>query len=232
MIVAHQATDKAVTAIPGNGTGANPPGHCVISESGAGTAVGGRVYPLARGVAPLLVAAVAVAALGERLSLLQLAGLAAICGGLGALAFVGRPESADRPAIVAALLTGVTVAVYTVIDGLGARATGDPLGYAAWMFTGLGLASLAWGLSVRGRAAVGRQWRTGIVAGLASAVGYATVIWAQSVAPLAMVAALRETGVVAGAVIGVVVFRERMAAPRVVAAGVVVVGVILLNVTG
>jgi drug/metabolite transporter (DMT)-like permease len=190
-----------------------------------------QVYPLARGLAPLLVAAVAVTALGERLSPLQLLGLAAICGGLGALAFAGRSRRADRPAVVAALLTGVTIAVYTVIDGLGARSTGDPFGYTAWLFTGLGLACAAWGLTVRGPRAVVRSWRPGLAAGVASAAGYATVIWAQSVAPLAMVAALRETGVVAGAVIGVVAFHERMAAARVLAAGVVVLGVVLLNVT-
>ncbi|MEU6753451.1 EamA family transporter, partial [Spirillospora sp. NPDC046719] len=55
-----------------------------------------QVYPLARGSAPLLVAAVAAAVLGERLTWAQDAGVAAVCGGLGVLAFAGRRDGAGK----------------------------------------------------------------------------------------------------------------------------------------
>ena len=191
-----------------------------------------QVYPLARGVGPLVVAIVAVFAFAERLSLPQTVGLLAISGGLVVLAFAGRRGPVAWPPIVAALATGATIAAYTLIDGAGARTGGDPIGYAALMFTGLGPASLLWAWAVRRRAlypAMAKQLCSGVGGGVTSVLAYGIVIWAQTIAPIALVAALRETGVIAGAVIGVVAFRERMPAARIAAATVVVLGIVLLN---
>jgi drug/metabolite transporter (DMT)-like permease len=119
-----------------------------------------------------------------------------------------------------------------LIDGAGARAGGDPIGYAALLFTGLGPASLLWAWTARRRElypAMAKQWRVGVGGGATSVLAYGIVIWAQTIAPIALVAALRETGVIAGAVIGVVAFRERMPAARIAAATVVVLGIVLLN---
>ena len=74
------------------------------------------------------------------------------------------------------------------------------------------------------------QWRAGLVGGVLGVAGYAVVLWAQTIGALAVVAALRETGVVAGAIIGALVFRERMGGPRIAAAVAVALGVALINV--
>jgi drug/metabolite transporter (DMT)-like permease len=79
-------------------------------------------------------------------------------------------------------------------------------------------------------AGVAAQWRIGLPGGLISVLGYGIVVWAQTRGALAAVAALRETGVITGAVIGAVFFREKMGLPRFAAAGVVVVGVALINI--
>jgi drug/metabolite transporter (DMT)-like permease len=132
---------------------------------------------------------------------------------------------------VTALATGVSIAAYTVLDGIGVRRSGDALGYAVWLFVGLGPVAVGWAVLLRGRrlpAAVARNWRTGLAAGVISTLSYGAVVLAQAEAPLAAVAALRETGVVVSVLIGVVVFRERVTSGRVVAVIAVVTGVILL----
>lgn len=192
-----------------------------------------QVYPLARGTGPLIVAFAAAVFLGERLSVAQLAGVAAVCGGLGALAFAGGASRTQGRAIGAALLTGVSIASYTVVDGIGVRHAGTAVGYSGWMFFGMGPLVVLWVLAVRGRAlwpAMAAQWRFGVPGGVISVIGYGIVVWAQTRGALAPVAALRETGVITGAIIGAVFFRERMGTQRLVAAFIVVTGVALINI--
>jgi drug/metabolite transporter (DMT)-like permease len=192
-----------------------------------------QVYPLARGTGPLIVAFVAATTLGEHLSVPQLAGVAAICGGLGTLAFAGGVSRRQAGAIGAALLTGVSIAGYTLVDGVGVRHAGTATGYSGWLFFGMGPLVVLWVYLVRGEtlwAGVAAQWRIGLPGGLISVLGYGIVVWAQTRGALAAVAALRETGVITGAVIGAVFFREKMGLPRFAAAGVVVVGVALINI--
>jgi drug/metabolite transporter (DMT)-like permease len=191
-----------------------------------------QVYPLARGTGPLIVAFVAATALGEHLSMTQVAGVAAICGGLGALAFAGGVAPGQGRAIGAAVLTGVSIAGYTLVDGVGVRHAGTAVGYSGWLFFGMGPVVVAWVAAARGRSvwpAARAQWRSGLPGGLISVLGYGIVVWAQTRGALAAVAALRETGVITGAVIGAVFFHERMGLPRLVAAGAVVAGVALIN---
>ncbi|MBO2449595.1 EamA family transporter [Actinomadura barringtoniae] len=195
-----------------------------------------QVYPLARGSAPLIVALVAALALGEHLSWAQFTGVAAVCGGLVALAFAGgglRAASDDR-AVVAALLTGLSIATYTLMDGIGVRESGGAAGYSAWLFALEGPLTIAWIWLLVGRRSpftgiARREWALGLTGGVISMAGYGIVLWAQTRGALASVAALRETGVISGAIIGAVVFSERMGARRIVAACVVAAGVVLIT---
>jgi drug/metabolite transporter (DMT)-like permease len=190
-----------------------------------------QVYPLSRGTAPLIVALVAATLLGDRLSLGQLFGVAAVCGGLGVLAFAGG-GSRSAPAVWAALLTGVTIAAYTVLDGVGVRLSGSPAGYSGWLFLGMGPLVIAWAWASRRRALLAsmrRQAWVGLAGGVISVISYAVVLWAQTLGALAVVAALRETGVVTGALIGAFAFRERLGTARIAAAAVVAFGVALIN---
>jgi drug/metabolite transporter (DMT)-like permease len=192
-----------------------------------------HVYPLARGTGPLIVAFVAATALGEHLTGAQFAGVAAVCGGLGALAFIGGVSRRQAGAIGAALLTGVSIAGYTLVDGVGVRHAGTAVGYSGWLFFSMGPLVVLWVYLARGANAwpgVVAQWRLGIPGGLISVIGYGIVVWAQTRGALAAVAALRETGVITGAIIGAVFFREKMGLPRFAAAGVVVIGVALINI--
>jgi drug/metabolite transporter (DMT)-like permease len=190
-----------------------------------------QVYPLARGSAPLVVAGFAATFLGEHLSVTQLCGVAAVCGGLSALSLAGKGLP-SRPAVTAALLTGVSIAAYTIVDGLGVRRAESSAGYTAWMFLGEGVLMALAVLVLRGRpvlASMRARWYISAAGGAISMVSYGIVLWAQTRTSLAEVAALRETGVIWGAIFGAVFFAERMGPRRIMAAGVVAVGVVLLN---
>jgi drug/metabolite transporter (DMT)-like permease len=192
-----------------------------------------QVYPLARGLSPLLVAGAAGLVAGERLSGGQLAGVAVVCVGLASLALVAdRPAAQDRFAVAFAAATGVMIAAYTVTDGLGVRRAGNALAYAAWLFLfqGAGLALSVLALRRRPlRPALPAVALPAAVAGVLALVGYALVLWAQTRGALAVVAALRETSVIVAAALGAVLLRERFGRVRVVAAVLVAVGIALID---
>ncbi|MEU1310331.1 DMT family transporter [Streptomyces cinnamoneus] len=194
----------------------------------------GQMYPIARGTAPLAVTVLAAVFAGEFAGGWQLAGVAVASAGLVGLALWGIRGSGARPqwaAIGAALATGLAIASYTVVDGLGVRASGTPLGYIAWLMILEGLAIPAWALTVRrGRfLAELRPFAVrGLLGGLLSVFAYGLVLWAQTRAALAPIAALRESSILVGAAIGAVMMKERFGAPRIAAAALMVAGIGLM----
>jgi drug/metabolite transporter (DMT)-like permease len=191
-----------------------------------------QVYPIARGTSPLVVALGAYVLAGERLSPVALAGVAVLAAGLASLALSsGRLTRSELPAVTAAVITGLVIAGYTVVDGLGVRRAGDPYAYAGLLFLLMGPVMPAVALWRRPRL----EWLTGpaagqgLLAGALSLVAYGTVLWAQTRAPLAEVAAIRETSVVFAALIGMRLFAERFGARRVAAAALVAAGILLIS---
>jgi len=191
-----------------------------------------QVYPLARGISPWLVAVVATVVLGEALAWPHAAGVVVISLGLVTLVFAGgAPGARQLPAVGAALATGVFIAAYTVVDGVGVRRSGSALGYATWLFLLQGPVLPLVALAVRRRALRAQTrglWAVGLGAGALSVAAYALVLWAQSVGALASVAALRESSIVWGAVIASVFFKEPFGRVRIAASAVVAVGVVLV----
>jgi drug/metabolite transporter (DMT)-like permease len=190
-----------------------------------------QVYPLARGTGPLIVTLFSLLVLGRPLPPLQLAGILAVCAGLIALVLVGgRPGREELPAVLAALGTGVTIAGYTIIDGIGVG-QGPLLAYCGWMFLLQGPAAPVIALvRRRGRlvAAARRSAVPGLAGGAISLAAYSIVLWAQTSGALAPIAALRESSIVFGTLIGALFLGERLGRRRAVAGAVVVCGVIAL----
>ncbi|MFJ6750809.1 EamA family transporter [Streptomyces sp. NPDC091266] len=191
----------------------------------------GQMYPIARGTAPLVVTVLAAVFVHEIPGAWALAGVALASAGLVGVALWGIRGSGTRPhwpAIIAALATGLAIASYTTVDGLGVRASGTPLGYIAWLMIFEGLAIPAYALATR-RRALATQLRPialrGLLGGVLSVFAYGLVLWAQTRAPLAPIAALRESSIIVGAAIGALFFKERFGAPRIAAAGLMVVGI-------
>lgn len=192
----------------------------------------GQVYPLARGVSPLTVTVLAALVAAERPSLAQAGGVAVISAGLALLVLAGRRRGISRPAVLAAVGTGLTIAAYTTVDGLGVRLSGSPAGYIGWLMLLESLCVPAWAFARRRRDLRAQPRRTlaaGVSAGALSVLAYGLVLWAQTRGALAPIAALRETSVIFGAVIGTVVFREPFGRARIAATIGVAGGILLLN---
>lgn len=198
-----------------------------------------QVYPLARGAAPPVVALLGWLVAGEAPGAGGLAALALITAGILLGARGRRAPGQDAAALPLALLCGLAIGAYTVLDGQGIRASQGTAPYIVWFFF---LDGLPFGLAVLGlrrarpaaRAAAAGPGvlLPGVGGGLLSFAAYALVIWAMREAPMAYVSALRETSVVLAAVIGTRLLGEPFGRERVAAACVVAGGVGLLKLAG
>lgn len=195
----------------------------------------GQVYPIARGSAPLMTATVTAIFVGELLSPLGWGGIVALVAGVFLLSARGGRDLAqiDRRAVGFALFTAVTICAYSVVDGIGGRLAGNPNAYSLWLFAGIAVVMLPYALFRDGRDAIPAMrhyWRRGLLGGALQLLSYGIAIWAMTVAPIAIVATLRETSVLFGAVIAVVVLKEPLRALRIVAALLIVCGLVLIRI--
>jgi len=195
-----------------------------------------QVYPIARGAAPLMIALGAWAFAGEALGALEWLGvIVASVGIMSLFAPAGLPRDEEIKAIGFALATAVTIALYSLADGVGVRRAESAMGYILWLLALDAIPVLVAGLYLRrGRivASFRPHLRHGALGGLLSAVGYGIVIWAMARAPLAHVAALREISVILAAAIGTVMLGEPFGRRRIIAAALVAGGNGLLHVAG
>jgi drug/metabolite transporter (DMT)-like permease len=187
-------------------------------------------YPIMRGSAPLLVALAGATVFGEPLSTGGWCGVILICIGVLSLGIAGG--GASRRATAWALANAAIIAVYTLVDGTGVRASGGAERYIVWLFFFMGL---PFGLIVlalrRGellRHAAQHWWR-GVAGAVLSGMSYGIALWAMTRAPVAVVAALRETSVIFGALIGAWLLKEGHFRERIWGAAAVLAGLIALK---
>lgn len=189
-----------------------------------------RVYPLARGTAPVIVLIVGGLILGEVLSLTETLGVVILGLGILLLARGVWTQGENRRMVPFALLSAMASAGYSMVDGLGARVSGDAVGYVGWLFIVDGIVFALVMLALRGRDAVPAGWRvwsTGALASAASYVSYAVAVWAMTLAPIPLVTALRETSILFAVLLGWLVFRERMTPDKALSALMIVAGLVL-----
>ena len=191
-----------------------------------------QVYPIARGGAPLLTTAGALLFINEPVTAQGLAGIITLGGGVVLMSFAGREKSLDWITIALSLLTAAIICGYTIVDGLGARAAGDPHAYSAALFFIDGFPLLLFALWRHGTTKIVPLFRrpgTAVIGGAMSMGSYWIAIWAMTVAPIAIVAALRESSVLFAALIAHVVLREPLRPQRAVAAGCICLGLALIR---
>jgi drug/metabolite transporter (DMT)-like permease len=191
----------------------------------------GQVYPLARGAAPLLVTLSAAVFVGEHLPTAALLGICLVSVGILGLA----GAKTGRAALVPAFVTSLFIAGYTVTDGLGARASLDPSGYAAWLFLLDGLPMLLIHRFQRGRylpPLMTRETAKAAVGGIVSLLAYGLVIVAVAVAPMGAVSALRETSVLVAALLGRWFLGETLTGRRLAGCSLVAIGAVCLGFAG
>src|SRR4029077_6750268 len=176
------------------------------------------VYPLARGLAPVLTTIAAFVAIGETLGPGQIVAVAMISLGIMALSF---GAGASRQAVGFALATGVSVATYSFFAGLGVRTAGTVLGFQACLAIVTGLGMVGYALLARRTDLAGyarHHGAIGLLAGMVSVLGFLAYLVAAKSLPLGPVTALRETSVIFGAVLGTIVLREGFGPRRIAAA--------------
>jgi len=208
--------------------------HCLYEvalvkayENGAFSAV----YPIARGTGPLFTAIGAILLLGERPPAFAMSGILLVSAGV---VLMGRTRAAgeSRKALGFALLTGLSIGVYTVIDAAGSRAGADVFTYALWFFVAHGVAVSLTAPILRGRTVIAnafKQWRMGVWVAALSIITYGSALLAFRFGATAELAALRETSVLFGAVLAVLFLGEAMTPARWFAAVIIAAGAIVIK---
>jgi drug/metabolite transporter (DMT)-like permease len=191
------------------------------------------VYPVARGIAPVLVAPLAVAFLGERLSAQGLAGIALVVVGIflshGAVGGAAALR-ANRRALGWALLTGAFTCGYSLVNKVGVRLVPVPLYAFLVFFVDAVLIHLVRWVRGGGAPPVRRNAPRGriVAVGVLMMAAYLAVLGAMARAPVSYVVAGREVSIVVAAVLGAVVLGERHSAVRIVGAGVIFAGLCVM----
>ncbi|ASV96905.1 DMT family transporter [Paraburkholderia aromaticivorans] len=193
-----------------------------------------QAYPVARGSSPLLVTLGAALFAHESIGPVHALGIVMISGGIMAIALQGGRVS--RAGALAALTTGATIALYTVIDGMGVRLSdGRALAYTTWMFLFYWLMPVLF-IAMRGFAALWTPVRampmavgSSLAGGLVSIAAYGIVIWAMQAGAMGTVSALRETSVVFAVLIGRVFLGEAVSGKRWLACVIVAAGAVCLG---
>ena len=189
-----------------------------------------RVYPIARGAAPLMVMIVGAVILTDRVEALEYAGIIVLGAGILLMARGVFRSGESRRLVPLALGSAMATAGYSLVDGLGARASGDAVTYVAWLFVFDAAFFLPICLGLRGVSVLradSRAWTLGALASVGSYAAYAIAVWAMTQAPIALVTALRETSILFAVLIGWIAFGERMDGGKAFAAALIVGGVVL-----
>ncbi|MGL4810871.1 MAG: EamA family transporter [Beijerinckiaceae bacterium] len=192
-----------------------------------------HVYPIARGSAPILVALTSVMFLGVHLSGLEIGAVLLIGTGIISMAFVRGADGLRNPrAAVGAVITGLFIAGYSIVDGMGARLAGTSFGFYGWLSL-INAAVFAVIFAVRSphilRQLPHRAPLALYAGGSASFAAYALVTWAFTQAPIALVTALRETSIVFALLIGVFFLKEKLNLLKVLSTMMTISGAILLR---
>ena len=192
-----------------------------------------QVYPVARGITPLIVAMVSVSFLNVLLDWQEVVAIALIGTGLLLLGLVRGHGGARNPkAAMLAAITGCFIAGYSLVDGLGARVAGTAIGFYGGSAIGNALIFAAF-MRLSKPDTLGRLCSEGlfvlIFGGAASYTAYALVVWGFLQAPIALVTALRETSIIFALFIGVFLMKKRLDLFKVGSTFLTLVGAILMR---
>jgi drug/metabolite transporter (DMT)-like permease len=194
------------------------------------------VFPIMRGLAPLLTAIVAFLLLREKLEPLAIVGLLIASGSV--ILFAAPPagtllrQHPDRVALAWALGTAVGIALYNVADARGVRIAPNPFTYIVWLFLidWIAITGVAMFLR-RGELleTITNKWRYGLAAGALSVLSFGAVLYAFTLAETAKVSALRETSVLFAALFGTLFLKEGLGRRRITAACTLVAGLMMMQ---
>ncbi|MDG1009664.1 MAG: peptide ABC transporter permease [Amylibacter sp.] len=191
-----------------------------------------RVYPIARGTAPMIVLVISLIALSDVMLESQIFGIVLVGLGITLMAWGVFAHGEERALVPYALLAAVGTAGYSLFDGLGARVSGSVSGYIGWLFFLDAFLFTVGGVAIKGHAVLPKSvkiWMLGLIAGVCSVGAYWIAVWAMTLAPIALVTALREVSVLFAVLIGVLFFKDKAMVGKIFAGLVIVAGVIAIR---
>lgn len=183
-----------------------------------------QAYPVARGIAPLIMALLGVVILGDRVSAPAFAGITLITLGIISLAL---GKGMGRHGWAAALFTGLTTIGYNIILAMGIREASDAANFLAWLFLTDGILIPLWLVTMsKGQALVRlrQSWTIGWRGGLLTMLSFASMTYAMRFAPIGIVTAIRESSVLIALVLAALMLKEQLDKWRVFAGIFIVVG--------
>ena len=192
-----------------------------------------KVYPIARGTAPILITIVSLIFLGIALSNFEILGIIIISLGILSLSLQGAKGIKNRSAVIYALVTGFFIMGYSITDGYGARVSNSFLSYMGWSFI-LNAIIFPIILKINNKSEIiTKTFKEGkkifFIGGTLSYIVYGIVIWAFTQAPIALVAALRETSIIIALLIGIFFLKEKFTFLKAMATFIIFFGVVLLK---
>ena len=192
-----------------------------------------KVYPIARGTGPLIVTIVSVIFFGVVLNKYELFGIMIVCIGILSLSFQYHKFSRNTKAISSALLTGLFIGTYSMVDGYGARLSLSPLSFIGWSFILNGLI-FPFFLKLMNQPNITKKiFKEAkglfLIGGTISYIVYAIVVWAFTKAPIPLVSTLREASIIISLLIGTLFLKERFTILKSVSILVIFIGVVLLG---
>ena len=188
-----------------------------------------RVYPIARGAAPLMVLAVSAVWISDEVSATQSLGIIILGIGILIMGHGAFKSGESRALVPLALCSALATAAYSIIDGMGARIAGNATQFVAWLFILDAMFFVPTLAALRGRRALivpRNALAAGSFAAAASFFTYMIVVWAMTISPIALVTALRETSIVFAVLIGLIVFKEKFDGLKILSVTLIVTGVI------
>jgi len=192
-----------------------------------------KVYPIARGTAPILITIVSLIFLGVALSNFEILGIIIISLGILSLSLQGAKGIKNRSAVIYALVTGFFIMSYSITDGYGARVRHSPLSYMGWSFI-LNATIFPIILKINNKSEViTKTFKEGkkifFIGGTLSYIVYGIVVWGFTQAPIALVTALRETSIIFALLIGIFFLKEKFTFLKAIATFIIFFGVVLLK---
>ena len=192
-----------------------------------------KVYPIARGTAPILITIVSLIFLGVALSNFEILGIFIISLEILSLSLQGAEGIKNRSAVIYALVTGFFIMGYSITDGYGARVSNSFLSYMGWSFI-LNATIFPIILKINNKSEIiTKTFKEGkkifFIGGTLSYIVYGIVIWGFTQAPIALITALRETSIIFALLIGTFFLKEKFTLLKVIATFIIFFGVALLK---
>ena len=192
-----------------------------------------QVYPVARGLSPLIIVLVSTVFIGDYLSRYELLGV--LCISIALIGYgikISLASKANLKGFYFSACAGCFIASYSLVDGFGVRIAQNAIGFysAVAIINGLILCSF---LFVFNRATFPRLilhgQNTFWIGGSASFIAYVVVVWACLHLPISVVYTLRETSVFFAVLLANLFLKEKLTLSKVLLIGMLCLGVLLIK---